>query len=233
MEIHPFSHASCDPDPSMRHRSVLPPLATLAVALLVALSACGGGGSDDGAPASTTTAPEPASDVEVTINAVTVDSAGASKEMAPGVVEAIRTQLDAYVQQATVAPLLGQESPELASLFTPFAATRLDGPDRESLVDAGIGTATHDLTANGAAANLTGLADKDGKIVVVAASLFVDVETQTDAGPVRITRSGEVVLVPDGLTWLIDSFDLSVQRDVPGDATDGEDETGISTEEAS
>ncbi|MEZ5171672.1 MAG: hypothetical protein R3A49_13150 [Acidimicrobiia bacterium] len=234
MEIPPFPSASCDPDPSMRHRLLLRHVATLAIALLTVVTACGGG-SDEGAGDTTSTAaPRPESDVEVIVNEVAVDSAGTATDMAPGVVEAIRSRLDAYVQQAMVAPLLGEEPTELAGLFTPFAATRLDGPDRESLIDAGIGPATADLMSNGAAANLTGLADKDGRIVVVAASLFVDIETQVEDGPVHITRSGEVVLVPEGFDWKIDSFDLAVQREVPGgEPTDAGGEPGGSTEEAS
>ncbi len=204
-------------------RRTLRRAASVALGSLLLLTSCGGGGSgggDDAAP-STDPEPEPVVDVEVTINEVSVSSAGEKTEMSPGVVEAVRTQLDAYVQQATVAPLLGGDSADLAALFTPFAATRLEGPDRASLVDADLGPATGDVVANSAAANLTGLADGSGKIVLVAATLVLDVETETDEGPVHITRLGDFVLVPDGFDWKIDGFDLNVQREVPGDESDG------------
>ncbi|MCZ7529883.1 MAG: hypothetical protein M5U31_05795 [Acidimicrobiia bacterium] len=216
-------------------RRTLRRAASVALGSLLLLASCGGGGGgDDDAAPSTDPEPEPVADVEVTINEVSVSSAGEKTEMPPGVVEAVRAQLDAYVQQATVNPLLGGDSADLAALFTPFAATRLEGPDRASLVDADLGPATGDVVANSAAANLTGLADGSGKIVLVAATLVLDVETETDEGPVHITRLGDLVLVPDGFDWKIDGFDLNVQREVPGDeatdtATDGAQQDGESS----
>jgi hypothetical protein len=223
MSIHPPQQQQRDPHGTMRPEGAGLRYRLLALVLTgaVVLAGCSGGGgsgggSDDGeaAPAEP---PPVAADVGFSIGSVRVESAGPPVELPAPVVEQVTGLVDAYVQRATVDPLMGRDTDGVTELFTPFAAAALEGPDRASLVDEGVGRATKDITAKTATVNLDGLADQAGNVVLVAATVALDVETATDEGPVRIARLGDLVLVPEGFEWKIGGYDLAVERETPTD----------------
>ncbi len=220
MSIHPPQQQQCDSDGTMRlgGAGLRRRLLALALAGVVVVAGCssGGGGSDEREAQPEATQPVTA-DVGFSVGSVNVESAGPPTELPAPVVEQITALVDTYVQRATVDPLTGKDADAVSELFTPFAAATLEGPDRASLVDEGIGPATKDIAAKTATVNLDGLADRAGNVVLVAATLALDIETATDAGPLRIARLGELVLVPEGFDWKIGSYDLAVERDTPAD----------------
>lgn len=230
MSIHPPQQQQRDPDATMRPEGagLRRRLLALAFSGVVVIAGCSsGGGSDDRQAEPETTQPVTA-DVGVSVGSVSVESAGPPTELPAPVVDQITGLVDAYVQRATVDPLTGKDANAVSELFTPFAAATLEGPDRASLVDEGVGTATGDIAAKTATVNLNGLADQAGNVVLVAATLALDIETATDAGPLRIARLGELVLVPEGFDWKINSYDLAVERDTPADQPP-EDSTEVSS----
>lgn len=233
MSIHPPQQQQRDPRLAMRLEGARLPRRSLAVVLPAALTAVlalggcsGGGGTEDAAEPRDEAPPEVTADVRVAVGTVNVESAGPPAEIPPAVVDQVTDLVRTYVQRATIDPLTGKDADGVAELFTPFTAATLEGPDGASLVDEGLGRATRDITANTATVNLDGLADGAGNLVLLAASVALDLETATEDGPLRISRLGELVLVPDGFEWKIDSYDLAVERDTPaGDlAPDGSTE---------
>ncbi len=170
-----------------------------------------------------------AADVRFSVGSVSVESAGPPAEVPAAVVEQITERLETYVERATVDPLTGKDADAVAELFTPFAAATLEGPDRASLVDEGIGRATQDIATKTATVNLSGLADQTGNLVLVAATLALDIETATDDGPLRIARLGELVFVPEGFEWKISGYDLAVERETPTSDDAPADSTQVSS----
>ncbi len=235
MGIHESQSSPCDSETSMWSRSPwVRVVAVLGAAALGLLAACSGGGeSDDAAVSEETVEKTVEADVDLTLGEVTVASAGPAVEMPPQIVERIETLVAAYVERATVIPLQTGEAGDLSELFTPFAAVSLDGPDHDSLVDDGVGQATADITASAARLNLNGLADQSGNVVLVAASLVLSLETETEEGPLQIVRLGDLVFVPAGFDWKISSYDMHVQRDGGASSAADDAETSPSRETTS
>lgn len=187
------------------------------IALLLVLAGCsGGGGSDDDAQPEVASARTPDSEVTVQLGGVNVESAGPPVEIDPQDAEVLRARVARYVELATVAPLSGRETTGLEELFTSDTGLTLLGSDRASLVDEGLGTAATPISTSMATVGLQGLADQQGALVLVVATLALDVETTTEEGPLRISRLGDLVFVPDGGAWKINGYDLTVERSAPG-----------------
>jgi hypothetical protein len=137
----------------------------------------------------------------------------------PALPDAVKTKvtstLDAYLDRASARPLRsGSHAGDLAPLFTAGALARVDGPDRPTLVDEGLPTAT-DVRASTSTAKLGALAGADDNIEVVTATIDVRLQTAGDS-PVAIARTGDLVLVAVGDAWKIDGYDLSTARDSGG-----------------
>ena len=126
--------------------------------------------------------------------------------------------LNRYLDAATLTPLsTGGPAGDLAPLFMSPAADRVTkGPDRAALIDEGL-PVTDELKLDAAVATLTALAGTDGVVSVVSAALDLRLSGQANGAPVKVSRAGDLVLLPDGGTWKIDGYDIRATRTV-GDA---------------
>jgi len=68
-------------------------------------------------------------------------------------------------------------------------------------------------------AGLNALAGPDGIMSVVTAGLDLRLIGHVDGAPVKVVRTGELVLVPQGGSWRIDAYDIRVTRTVGENTT--------------
>ena len=183
------------------------PVAVACAVVALALAACGGGGSDPKAAA-----PPAGTNLTLTPGAVQVAAAGNPGTLSDADKTAIMTTLRRYIVAATIDPLHGKPVGKLDQVFAPAALAALIGPNRDTVVDDGMPKATSTVVAKNPPVPLTALSDQSGAIGLVGASLFLDVNAKASRGPVRILRTGDVVLSHDGGVWRITSYRLSVAR---------------------
>ena len=122
--------------------------------------------------------------------------------------------LNRYLEAAVLTPLRsGGPAGDLTPLFTPPAAQRVMavGPDRFAVIDENLPPVS-DVRAESAVAGLNGLAGPDGIMSVVTAGLDLRLIGHINGALVRVTRTGELVLMPEGGTWRIDAYDIHVTR---------------------
>jgi len=150
-----------------------------------------------------------------------VESAGdVSKDTSDATWAGVLATLNRYLEAAVLTPLrTGGPAGDLAPLFTSLAVDRVTtGPDRAALIDEGVPPAT-DIRADASVATLTALAGSDGTVSVVDATLDLRLRGRSADGPLTVTRTGDIVLLPDGGTWRIDSYDITASRTFGGAAT--------------
>ncbi len=144
-------------------------------------------------------------------------TSAAAKEAWAGVL----ATLNGYLEAAVLAPLRsGGPAGDLTPLFTPPAAQRVMtvGPDRFAVIDENLPPVS-DVRAESAVAGLNGLAGPDGIMSVVTAGLDLRLIGHINGALVRVTRTGELVLMPEGGTWRIDAYDVQVTRTLADDTT--------------
>ncbi len=193
--------------PPVRHAFVL------ALAGIVVLGACSDGGSTE-AGSSTTTRPD--ASVTVTAGLVGVSSAGPPVELPAVDRDAVLAAVTDYVQQATLDPLDGAPTKDLAAQLTASAVPALTGPEHDALVDVGVPPATGAVKVTLAPVNLRGLADRAGTIDLVGATVDLTAHAPVAKGRVTIHRTGELMFTREGAAWKLLSFKLTVTRDGPG-----------------
>jgi hypothetical protein len=188
---------------------------TVCVAGLLALAAagCGGGGGDANATGADS---PPGSSLDLEAGPVQVAATGNPGVLADTDRDAIVDTIRRYVVAATIDPLHGKPVGDLEPIFTPPAVAALRGLDRVAALDEGIPKATSDVEITSSPLLLTALSDSSGAINLVGSSLYLDAKTETERGPVRVKRSGELVLARDAGTWKITSFRLSADRSGAG-----------------
>ena len=147
--------------------------------------------------------------------AVTVADANGTKPPDDATIAAVKATLDAWVATAVVGPLrTGQPAGDLSPVFTPAALERLADPAvRATLVDEGLPPATKAITPERSTATLFSVAGPDEVTGLVAVQLDLKLRAQGATLDVDVTHYGEVVLVPEGGGWRIDSFTLDTSRD--------------------
>ena len=143
----------------------------------------------------------------------------------PGVQEAARAgvldTLNRYLEAAVLRPLRsGGPAGDLTPLFTRPAVDRVMtvGADRFAFIDENLPPVS-DVRAESAVAGLNALAGPDGTVSVVTAGLDLRLIGHIDGALVRVTRTGELVLMPEGGTWRIDAYDIEVTRTLADDTT--------------
>jgi hypothetical protein len=183
-------------------------LIVLLTVLAVALVACGGGDDD---AAKKTTVPK-GSTLDLTAGTVTVEAAGPPGTLADADQQAIIETLKKYIVAATIEPLHGKKVGDLSGVFTAEAAASLAGPDRAAAIDEGMPKATATVKASTPPVPMVALSDSTGAIDLVGTTLFLDVKTKSAGGPVRVLRTGELVLKRDADAWKISSYKLAVNR---------------------
>lgn len=206
------------------HRCLRAPVAVLGVALAITFTACSGGGDDSpntAAPAGTT--------LKLDAGDVVVDAAGPPGTLAAADEDAIIETLRKYVIAATVDPMHGKKVGDLSAVFTADAAASLTGLNRDTALDEGVPKATTTVKAIAGAVTLTALSDQSGAIDLVGATLFLDVNAKARTGPMRVLRTGELIVKRDAGAWKISSYKLSVNRTGSGLPTPTSSSTGTST----
>jgi hypothetical protein len=122
--------------------------------------------------------------------------------------------MDAWLATAVVGPMhTAQPAPDLSPLFTQAALERLADPAvRATLVDEGL-PAAKTITAETASLLLSSVAGPDEVVAVIGARIDLKVHTVGATHDVDVVHQGELVLVPDGTSWKIDSFAVHTSRD--------------------
>jgi hypothetical protein len=187
--------------------------AALLACAAATVAALGAGSSPAGAAMGVAKRPKPV--VKVSAGDLTVYKVGDNPQPLPdGVRDQVMATLTGYLNAATVKPLqTGTADPAaLATALAPTVTARLTGSDRAVLLDEGLPKAVSRIVLDAAPVKLTGLADGDGKIVVVTANLDATTTTKTAKGKVSIKRAGDLVLTPADGTWKISGYTLTVDR---------------------
>ena len=196
-------------------------IAAVVVGVLVFAGGGGDSGDDDGGDASR---PVANTNVTLELGEVTADSAGPPVTVGPEVTDGVIDLVGRYLEVATVEPLRkAAPAGDLSGVFDAAALARVNGPDRAALVDEGAPEVTGDLDVVAKPVAVTGLGDQSGNLVLVTATLDLDVTGATAAKgpPLHILRSGYFVLTPDPAgVWKVSAYGITVGREGGGiDAT--------------
>jgi len=164
----------------------------------------------------------PAGPITFTGSAFNLHTAG---RVAPAVSDAawggVLETLNRYLEAGVLQPLRsGGPAGDLGPLFTSPAVQRVlaGGPDRFTFIDENL-LPVSDLRQEAAMAGLNALAGPDGVMSVVTAGLDLRLVGHIAGAPVRVVRTGELVLVPQGGSWRIDAYDIRVIRTVGENTT--------------
>lgn len=182
----------------------------------VVLSACSPGGDDGAGPGGAgRDGADGGQAIAFTVTEVHVQSMAATPPAFPDDVgRAVVATLDTYLDRGIVQPLRTDKPPTgVEELFTPAALARATaGADKAAVLETGGGVPGR-LTRDRADTAFTVLTDGGGAPLLVNARLEVSLTFQAGDDRVRVARSGDMVLVPDGGTWRIDAYDLRTTRD--------------------
>ncbi len=191
------------------------PLGLVTGLLVLALLGCSGGGSDHTGTSAKVDSPN-GSSLELRSAGVQVETTGAPATLGNADRDAIVDTVRRYVIAATIDPFHGKKVGDLTPLFTLPAVAALSGLDRVAALDEGVPKATGLVKVTSAPMILTALSDPMGLINLVGTSLYIDARATTKDGPVRVKRSGQLVLSRDAGTWKIASFKLAADRSGSG-----------------
>jgi hypothetical protein len=186
--------------PRLRATSLAVPLAVI---LLVACSS-GEDTSGDSRRSSTTTSAAP---VKVTVGEVHIESAGPDVKLDAATQTAVLDATTKYVDAAIVGPLRdGKLGAGYPALFDGNVQAPATTSDREALTDLSVGKATDGYEATVTPVRIDGVADQVGKLLFVASTLQVKVETTTAGGPLTISRSAEFTFSPASGSWKVTGY---------------------------
>lgn len=188
-------------------------LAILAIAGGV-LALAGGGGDGKAEPKF-----EASTSVDLQAGTATIESVGFPIEFPPEVRDQLLSTMGAYVDRAIVTPLRKGKADEaqLAEIFDAPAAARLTTPERGVLVDEGYPLAVGKIKVTSPPVPLTALIERDGKLVLAATGIDLQITARAEKGTIKIHRVGSLVYVPDGAGgWKITAWTLSIERSGPG-----------------
>jgi hypothetical protein len=191
-------------------------VAIAAVVLVVVLVS---GGSDNKSSTTKKASPTTTSrndTITVPLGPVSSDSAGPPVNVSPVQAQQIVNTLQKYVKDATVQPLRnGALGADLPTLFDQGTLAQVSGADRRVVLDEGLPQVTGDLTATAQPVPIVGLGDQGGALVLVTATLDLNVSgtTTSHGDPLRIGRKAEFVLAPGPYgSWQITSYRMVVVR---------------------
>lgn len=200
----------------------MPPIRLTALAIAVLLTAgCSSGGSKDRSPqddaddAETSSATFTKPKVDLLLSrAELVSPHQALGSLDAKTSDAVAGVVERLLLVTSAGPLAeGKAGKGFADLFTPDAGARAAGADRAAIFDEGL-PLFGELKPTEARVGLTGLAGTmDPATGVVVASFVWDVSSKLHPGD-RVTRTGELSLVPGDGTWRIAAYKLSVKRTI-------------------
>jgi hypothetical protein len=186
-----------------------------AVLLVFSSDGDGGGGGTNSAPFSTESASVNVQFAPTTVN--NFSGGGFPAALSPEQVTAIMDTAGKYLDQAVIEPLkTGEAAPDVSALFDPATAAQLSGPARGALFDEGLPRASGGITATAPVVEVSGLSDASGAFVLATVGSTVDIVAETDDGDLTIHRVTDLTLVPDGPTWKISGYKVTVSRQGAG-----------------
>ena len=199
-----------------------------ALALVLALTACGGG-KHNSSP-TTTTRPKVA-DIKTSVlkvGKVDVESAGPTTPIPPKVGKAVLTAAQGYLDDALFAPLKdGSVGKDYASHFDPLVKASAVGHDAATLTNSRVGK-VDDLKTKATPVYLSALDGTLGDLMYVATNFDVTETGKTDAGKVAITHHVELTFAPVGHDWLITAYRVQAVRKLPTGTTTTTAKSGAS-----
>jgi hypothetical protein len=207
-------------------------VAVALLALALALGACSGG-DDDSDSASTDDDAPVEGEIDLKVGDVVVESLGDPAELPRQARNRVLEQVQRYVDEATLAPLIDGEPADLRPLFADTVAGRIgrSGRDRGALTDDLVPAASESIEARAKPVQLSALADGAGGWVMVGATVDYTVDATVDGGPVTIHRVGDLYLAPSGKSWKIVAYDMGVGRETEDGSTSTTADTTESTNE--
>jgi hypothetical protein len=189
------------------------------VIALVAVGALVLGGGDGEGP----TGPQfhESTDVDIELAGTAVEAVGFPVDFPADVKDQVFDDFLSYVDQGIATPLREGKAKEaeLTALFDQAAAARLAGAERSVLVDEGFPKVVGEIKidAEPGKVGLTGLMDRDGKVVVVSATFDLKISAQAEKGKIAIHRAGSIDFASDASgAWKITGWSVSVDRSGPG-----------------
>lgn len=138
-----------------------------------------------------------------------------------GTRDAVQDVVERLLLITSAGPLVeGKAGGGFADLFTDDAGARAANADRAVFFDEGITTDEHafgELTPVEARVGMSALAGSMDPATALVVARYV--WTVEGASGDRIARTGELSLVPDGDTWKIGAYTITVTRDLAGTST--------------
>jgi hypothetical protein len=203
----------------MPRRTARAAVALLAL-LALALGACSGGGDDSDSASTDDDAPVEG-EIDLKVGDVVVESLGDPAELPRQARNRVLEQVQRYVDEATLAPLIDGEPADLRPLFADTVAQRIgrSGRDRGALTDDLVPAASESIEARAKPVQLSALADGAGGWVMVGATVDYTVDATVDGGPVTIHRVGDLYFEPAGKAWKIVAYDVGVGRETEDGTT--------------
>jgi len=161
------------------------------------------------------------------IGKVNVQSAGPLPRINSSVKQSVLDSSQSYVDDAGLAPLEdGKINPAFAKIFDLGVRRSATGSDRGTLTEVRTGKVKAGVKATATPVQLDGMGDQTGKLVLVAASFWVNVSAEGSSGPVKITRSAELTFAPAGNRWLVTAYHVGVTRKLPASTASAEVRAG-------
>ena len=202
----------------------MPPtrLASVAVALALAVTGCSGGDDDDDTSSDADTSSAEFAKADVELSVTKADLVSPHQPLSPldsGTKTAVTGVVEDLLQITSAGPLsVGRAGGGFADLFTPDAGARASGADRDVVFDEEV-PRFGELRQETSTLELMGLAGSmdpaTSLVVAVYHWTVASVERPSD----RIERKGELHLIRDGGEWKIGAYVLAVTRTVDGETT--------------
>ncbi len=210
-----------------RSRLLVGAVVLVAVALIaIGVAVVTSGGGKDTPPLDTSTS------VQLALGELSVESVipfdSVAANFPADASDAALAVVEAYVHEATVMPLRKTvvNDAKLATIFDEAAVARLATTDRAVLFDEGLPKAIGKLTVSGGPVAFTALLDSSKAVVMVTATIDLDVAARAKKGTMTVKRTGTLVLSKQlDATWKITAWTLHVERGGPGVAATPESTT--------
>ena len=192
----------------------------VAFAATLAVTGCSGGSDAKKKPAETSSAEF--SRAKVTLDVTRAELVSPHKALGPleeTTTDAVQAVIERLLLVTSAGPLVeGRAGSGFADLFTPDAGVRAANNDREAFFDEGL-PRFGELREREARLGMTGLAGTmDPATGLVVAKYVWDV-TSVEHPNDRVTRTGEISLVPVAGHWKIGAYTVVVTRTVDDTTT--------------
>jgi hypothetical protein len=191
------------------------PVGAVALALVLALTACGGGGKHGSTPP--TTSAHKVVEIKTSmlkIGGVDVESAGPSSPIPANVARTVLTNAQGYLDAALFEPLKdGRVGKGFASKFDPGLKAAV-AQDKGTLTNVNVGKFT-DLKTTATPVLMSALDGTLGELMYVATNFDVTEKGKTATGNAAMTHHVELTFAPFGSRWLVTAYRVQAIRSMP------------------